>query len=70
MSRGERPAMIERGRAELSVRRQCTLLRLARSGVYRPPPPPDVASELGTCVHNRRRRHHRLSSSALKTGRR
>jgi putative transposase len=41
MSRTERVAMIDRGRADLSVRRQCALLGLARSGVYRRPAAPD-----------------------------
>jgi putative transposase len=35
MSRVERLAMVARGRADLSVRRQGALLGLARSGVYR-----------------------------------
>jgi putative transposase len=30
--------MVERPGEDLSVRRQCTLLNLARSGVYRPEP--------------------------------
>ena len=38
MTRVERVAMIARDRADLSVRRQCALLGLARSGVYRKPP--------------------------------
>ena len=41
MTRAERIAMIARDRTELSVRRQCALLGLARSGVYRKPAPPD-----------------------------
>src|SRR5436190_942998 len=41
MTRAERVAMIARDRADLSVRRQCALLGLARSGVYRKPMPPD-----------------------------
>jgi putative transposase len=41
MSRPERVAMIDRGRAALSVRRQCALLGLARSGIYRRPATPD-----------------------------
>ena len=36
MSASERRAMVERGAADLSVRRQCELLNVARSGVYRP----------------------------------
>ena len=41
MNRAERVAMVERGRADLSVRRQCALLGLARSGIYRKPAAPD-----------------------------
>jgi putative transposase len=38
MSVPERRAMVDRGAEDLSVRRQCALLNLARSGVYRPKP--------------------------------
>src|ERR1700686_3931788 len=38
MSIPERRAMVERPAENLSVRRQCALLNLARSGVYRPSP--------------------------------
>ena len=38
MSIPERRAMVERPGENLSVRRQCALLNLARSGVYRPIP--------------------------------
>ena len=38
MSTPERRAMVERPSQDLSVRRQCALLNLARSGVYRPKP--------------------------------
>jgi hypothetical protein len=41
MNRAGRVAMVERGCAKLSVRRQCALLGSARSGVYRQPAPPD-----------------------------
>jgi putative transposase len=41
MNRVERVAMVDRGRADLSVRRQCVLLGLVRSGVYRKPAAPD-----------------------------
>ncbi len=41
MTRAERAAMIDRDRADLSVRRQCALLGLARPGVYRQPTTPD-----------------------------
>jgi hypothetical protein len=40
MSTLNRRAMVERPGKDLSVRRQCTLLNLARSGVYRPKPVP------------------------------
>ena len=40
MSAPERRAMVERTSADLSVRRQCELLNVARSGVYRPRPEP------------------------------
>ena len=38
MSAPDRRAMVERPGVDLSVRRQCALLNLARSGVYRPGP--------------------------------
>ena len=38
MSAPDRRAMVERPGKDLSVRRQCALLSLARSGVYRPKP--------------------------------
>jgi len=41
MNQAERVAMVERGRAGLSVRRQYALLGLARSGIYRKPAAPD-----------------------------
>jgi putative transposase len=37
MSAPDRRALVDRGHGTLSVRRQCELLSLARSGVYRPP---------------------------------
>jgi putative transposase len=40
MSVPERRAMVERPGETLSVRRQCALLNLARSGVYVPDRPP------------------------------
>jgi putative transposase len=40
MSASARRAKVERTGAELSVRRQCALLNVARSGVYRPRPEP------------------------------
>ena len=42
MSAPERRAMVERPAADLSVRRQCVLLNLARSGVYRPKAEPSA----------------------------
>ena len=39
MSRPDREAMLDRAHPVLSVRRQCVLLCLARSGVYRPKQP-------------------------------
>ena len=38
MSAPDRRALVDRGHCDLSVRRQCQLLWVARSGVYRPPP--------------------------------
>jgi putative transposase len=40
MSMADRRAMVERPGKDLPVRRQCTLLNLARPGVYRPKPVP------------------------------
>src|SRR5258707_10251383 len=42
MSVPERRAMVERPGENLSVRRQCALLNLSRSGVYRPGPVTDA----------------------------
>ena len=42
MSAPERRAKVERAGSDLSVRRQCQLLNVARSGVYRPRPEPDA----------------------------
>ena len=39
MSAPDRRARLDRGHERLSVRRQCALLGLARSSVYRSPPP-------------------------------
>ena len=39
MSTPDRRALLARGHERLSVRRQCALLGIARSGVYRAPPP-------------------------------
>jgi putative transposase len=38
VSKPDRKAMLDRGHAVLSMRRQCVLLSLTRSGVYRPQP--------------------------------
>jgi putative transposase len=38
MSAPDRRALVDRAHSGLSVRRQCQLLSVARSGVYRPPP--------------------------------
>ena len=37
MSAPDRRALVDRGHGHLSIRRQCALLGVARSGVYRPP---------------------------------
>lgn len=42
MSARDRRAKVERAGAGVSVRRQCALLNVARSGVYRPRPEPDA----------------------------
>ena len=42
MSAPDRRAMVERPAEDLSVRRQCALLNVARSGVYRPKAEPDA----------------------------
>ncbi len=39
MSTPDRKAMLDHDRRDLSIRRQCVLLSLARSGVYRPQRP-------------------------------
>ena len=39
MSAPDRRAMLDRADTALSIRRQCALLGVARSGVYRPPRP-------------------------------
>jgi putative transposase len=40
MSVPDRRALVDRDHREPSIRKQCKLLGLARSGVYRKPPPP------------------------------
>ena len=39
MSTPDRKAMLDHDRRDLSIRRQCVLLSLVRSGVYRPKRP-------------------------------
>ena len=39
MSAPDRRALVDRDHAKLSIRKQCSLLSIARSGVYRPPRP-------------------------------
>jgi putative transposase len=39
MSAPDRKAMLNRGHPKLSIRRQCTVLHIARSGIYRPKAP-------------------------------
>ena len=39
MSASDRRELIERGKPSLSIRRQCVLLGVVRSGVYRAPRP-------------------------------
>jgi putative transposase len=51
MSTTDRRAMLERPGKDLSVRRQCTLLNLARSGVYRLKPMP-AADDLAVMRRN------------------
>jgi putative transposase len=46
MSTPDREAMLDRAHPKLSVRRQCTLLGLSRSGVYRPKPPANDDADL------------------------
>jgi putative transposase len=46
MSASDRAAMLDRSDEQLSVRRQCALLGLPRSGVYRPKPPAPDADDL------------------------
>ncbi len=39
MSVPDRKAMLDRGHPKLSIRRQCAVLHIARSGIYRPKAP-------------------------------
>ncbi len=39
MSASDRRAQLDRSHPDLSIRRQCHMMNLARSGVYRAPPP-------------------------------
>jgi putative transposase len=44
MSAPDRKALVDRAHVALSIRRQCALLAIARSGVYRPPRPAPTIS--------------------------
>jgi putative transposase len=76
MNRAERVEMVNRRRTDLSMRRQCALLGLARSGVYRQPAAPDPeelalmrwldAQYLATPFYGSRR----MAAELRKTGRR
>jgi putative transposase len=46
MSAPDRRALVDRRHTKLSIRRQCTLLAVARSGVYRVPPPANDDDDL------------------------
>jgi putative transposase len=46
MSKPDREALLDRGHPTLSVRRQCALLGLSRSGVYRPQAPANDEADL------------------------
>ena len=46
MSKPDREAMLDRAHPKLSVRRQCVLLGLSRSGVYRPKAPVNEAADV------------------------
>jgi putative transposase len=46
MSKPDREALLDRGHPRLSVRRQCALLGLSRSGVYRPKAPANDDADL------------------------
>ena len=48
MSASDRRAKLDRLHPDLSIRRQCQMLNLARSGVYRAPPPAIPGSGPGT----------------------
>jgi len=57
MSTPDRRGMLDRADKALSIRRQCMLLGIARSGVYRPPRPATDAAD--------RRAVHRLAVPGL-----
>lgn len=66
MSKEDREAMLDRAHPALSIRRQCRLLHLARSGVYRARAANDdedmaLLRRLANHVH----RHQRLGPSVL-----
>jgi len=52
MSAPDRRALVDRGHGALSVRRQCELVGVARSGVYQPPRP-TKKSDLALMRRNR-----------------
>ncbi len=58
MSAPDRRAMVERPGKDLSVRRQCALVGVARSGVYRPKP---VTGAVGCCVCSPKRKSFALA---------
>ena len=57
MSAPDRRAMVERSGKDLSVRRQCALVGVARSGIYRPKPVAEaddlaVMRHMTNCISN------------------
>ena len=57
MSTPDRRGMLDRADKALSIRRQCMLLGIARSGVYRPPRPAND-NELGRVLGAHLRDEH------------
>ena len=62
MSAPHRRQLADRKGGVLSIRRQCTLLAIARSGLYRPP---SAANDNGLADAADRRAVHRLSGAGL-----
>ncbi len=62
MSTPDRRGMLDRADKALSIRRQCMLLGIARSGVYRPPRP---ANDNDLALMRPRRAVHRLAVPRL-----